>query len=78
MTVNLRTEYQYYLDHKAEFLAQYEGKYIVIKHNKVLGVYDSDLHAIQETTKKEELGTFIVQFVTSNDDQIRFHSRVAI
>lgn len=78
MSVNLQAEYKYYLDHKAEFLAKYEGKFIVLKHQKVLGVYSSDLEAIKETTKKEELGTFIVQHVTNNENQVRFHSRVAV
>lgn len=78
MSVNLKAEYQYYLDHKDEFLAKYEGKHIVIKHQQVMGVYSSDLEAIKETTKTEELGTFIVQLVSSGEDHVRFHSRVAI
>lgn len=57
----LLREFQYYEEHLAEFVEQYNGKVIVIKNFKVLGAYDSDLEAVTETAKDHEMGTFLVQ-----------------
>ena len=59
----LRDEFQYYLDHQAELAAQYEGKVIVIKDHRVIGVYSSEIEAIRQTTKEHALGTFLVAAV---------------
>ena len=76
MTI-LDNEYKYYQDNKEHFLSQYEGKFIVIKNKEVIGVFDDKITAVEETRKKHELGTFIVQEVIKND-VITFHSRVLI
>jgi predicted aspartyl protease len=61
MTEQLKKEFQYYLENQAELVKQYNGKFIVIKDNKVIGTYDSELEAVTETSKQHELGTFLVQ-----------------
>ena len=55
------------------------GRFVVIKNQKVLGVYDSDLEAVEETSKTEEMGTFLVQKCVAGDEGLTqtFHSRVA-
>jgi hypothetical protein len=75
---DLKREFQFYLDNKKDFLGKFAGKFIVIKDQKVIGVYDDRVAAIEETKKSHQPGTFIVQQVTESDDQIRFHSRIAI
>ncbi len=57
----LEKEFKYYLDNQDELVKKYNGKVIVIKNCTVIGEYDSELEAIQETSKKEEFGTFLVQ-----------------
>lgn len=74
---DLKGEFEYYLLHKAEFLTKYQGQYIVLKDHKVLGAYPAREQAIEESLKTQALGTFIVQHVVENDDQVRFHSRHA-
>ena len=71
-------EFKYFLEHQAEFLEQYEGKYIVIKDRTVIGEYNDELTAVTETSKKHEVGTFLVQKVTRGDTAYTqtFHSRV--
>lgn len=64
----LRDEFQYYLDHQAELAAQYEGKVIVIKDHRVIGVYSSEIEAIRQTTKEHALGTFLVQPCSSDPE----------
>ena len=74
----LKKEFEYYLAHQRELAEKYEGKIIVIKNGVVLGAYDSDIEAINETTKEHEMGTFLVQLCTASPDSYRqtFHSRV--
>lgn len=57
----LEKEFKYYVDHQEELVQKYNGKYIVIKDNNVIGDYDDEMKAIEETSKKYELGTFLVK-----------------
>jgi len=76
----LKREFEYYIAHQDELVKQYNGKYIVIKNQQVIGVYDSQLKAIEETTKVHELGTFLVQKCEPGKESYTniFHSRVAL
>jgi len=75
----LEKEYKYFSDHLDEFIKKYKGKFIVLKNNCILGIYDSMPEAISETTKEHVLGTFIVQKCVPEEQNIqRFHTRVAI
>jgi len=57
----LEKEFKFYLEHQDEFVKKYKGKFIVIKNREVLGVFDSELEAIEKTAEKHELGTFLIQ-----------------
>lgn len=57
------TEYNFYKQNEKEFLSKYFGKQIVIKDNKILGIYDTIEQAMTETLKNYELGTFMVHKV---------------
>lgn len=74
----LEKEFQYFLANLKEFVAKYEGKYMVIKSENVLGVYDSIEEAISETLKSHEMGTFMVQKCNADEESYTqtFHSRV--
>lgn len=75
----LKNEFEYYLKHQKEFVEKYNGKFIAIKNRKVIGAYDTELEAVKETSKKEELGTFLVQKCESGDASYTqtFNSRVS-
>ena len=78
MSNPLEKEFTYYLDHQDELVARYNGKFIVIKNCSVIGAYDSEFKAIEETQKAHPLGTFLVQKCepgTASYTQT-FHSRV--
>ena len=79
MSANLQKEFEYFLAHQQELARQYTGKILVIKDQTVIGVFDSELEAIQETSKTHELGTFLVQRCDSTEEghTQTFHSRVA-
>ena len=78
MDSNLKKEFQYYLDNQEELVEKYNGKYIVIKDCSVIGEYNDELSAINETKKEHAVGTFLVQFVSPGNTAYRqtFHSRV--
>ena len=80
MAENLEKEFQHYLDNQDELVKKYKGRFIVIKDCQVVGDYDSDVQAIEEASKKYELGTFLVQRCEPGEESYSqvFHSRVAI
>ena len=61
MAVKLEKEFQYYLENQDELVKRYNGKYVVIIGNKVIGAYGSNQEAYLETAKEHELGTFLIQ-----------------
>ena len=77
MASPLFKEFDYYLKHQNEIVEHYEGKYIVIKDNKVIGAYENELLAIETTQEEHELGTFLVQYVSqgTKDYTATFHTR---
>ena len=79
MKVNLKRELEYYIAHQDELVAHYNGRYVVIKNAEVIGVYDSEIQAVQETAKHHQLGTFMVQKCEPGQESYTqvFHSRVA-
>ena len=76
--MDLEKEFKYYIEHQDELVRQYNGKYIVLKNLIVIGVYDSELEAVQKTAEEHELGTFLVQKCEPGSESYRqmYHSRV--
>ena len=74
----LQQEFRFYIEHQDEMVKKYNGKFIVIKDEIVLGAFDDELTAVTETRKAHELGTFLVQKVSPGDAAYSqtFHSRV--
>jgi hypothetical protein len=73
----LNKEFEYYLKNQSEFVKKYNGKILVIKDQKIIGVFDSEMDAVAETSKNYELGTFLVQKCSPGEENtsITFHSR---
>ena len=73
----LHDEFEYYLAHQAELAVQYEGRYIVIKDQLVLGAYDDEIEAVRTTSQNHEMGTFLVQFCSADPKSTMqtYHSR---
>jgi hypothetical protein len=78
----LEKEFQYYLDHQEELVKKHNNKFIVIKNNEVIGVYDSHAEAFEKTISAEELGTFLIQhclpgsegYSQTFNSQVLFHA----
>jgi len=60
----LKEEFEYYLTNQSEFVKKYAGKVLAIKGLKVIGVYQSEIEALQATKKVHEVGTFLIQRCT--------------
>ncbi len=79
MTSPLKKEFAYYLANQAEIVKQYNGKFVVIKGEKVVGAYDNELQALKSTEKDHPKGSFLIQRAAPGDTEYTqsFHSRVA-
>ena len=76
----LEKEFNYYLEHQQELVNKYKGKIIVIKDNEVLGAFSSEIEAINKTSEKHELGTFLIQKCEPGRASYTqtYHSRVVL
>jgi len=78
MATPLQKEFEYYVANQADLVAKHGGKFVVIKGEKVIGVFDDQIEAIKETSKTNAPGTFLVQKCVPGSDSYTetFHSRV--
>ena len=76
----LKTEFQFYIDNQEKLVKKYDGKFIIIKGEEVLGDYDDEDAAIVEALKKHKPGTFMVRRVGPGKENYTqtFRSRVVI
>lgn len=79
MAKSLEKEFKYYLGNQEELVKKYKGKFVVIKNKKVIGVYETEQEAINESKKKHKLGTFLVQQCMPGSDNYTqaYNSRVS-
>lgn len=76
----LEKEFKYYLKNQDELLKKFNGRFIVIKGDKVLGDYSTEIEALSETRKSHEIGTFLIQKCTPGNNAYTetYHSRVVL
>jgi len=76
---SLKKEFNFFINNLPELLKKYQGKYIVIKNEQILGAYESFEQAILATRETEKIGTFLVQKCEANKDSYTatYHSRVS-
>lgn len=55
------SDFKYFIEHYNELYEKYGHKFIVIKNHEILGVHDDLESAINITSEKYPLGTYIVQ-----------------
>lgn len=76
----LSKEFNYFIEHQDDLVKKYPKKVIVIKDCKVIGAYDSEIAAINETKKIHAVGTFLVQPCNPGKESYTqsYHSRVVL
>ncbi len=57
----LEKEFKYYLTNQIKLVAKYNSKFLVIKNDQVIGVYDTKQEAYDTASAENELGTFLIQ-----------------
>ncbi len=77
---SIEKEFDYYLKHQSDLVKSYNGKFIVLKGDKVIGAYDSHADAYNETIRTDSLGTFLIQHCLPGSESYSqtFHSQVII
>jgi len=76
--MKLEKEFNYYLENQDDLVSKYNGKYLVIKNCKIIGVFDSEPEAFLDAQAKHPLGSFLVQKCEPGTESYSqtFHSRV--
>jgi len=64
----LEKEFQYFVDNQNDLFKQFPEQYLVIKDQKVIGVYDNKIDAYFETQEEHELGSFLIQFCSLDQE----------
>jgi len=75
----LEKEFKYFKAHQEELVKKFEGRFLVIKDESIVGDYSTEAEAYNEAKRKFELGTFLIQHCLPGKDAYTqtFHSRVA-
>lgn len=76
----LQKQLNYFKSNQDELLKKHKGKFLVIKDQKVQGVYDTEIEAYTDAKNKFELGAFLIQQCLPGQESYTqtFHSRVAL
>lgn len=76
----LDKEFKYYIDNQDTLVKKYYDQYIVIKGEEVVGTYDSEIDAYEQSIKIHELGKFLIQHCLPGEESYSttYHSRVVL
>ena len=66
--MELKKDFDYFLENLKMFSKQYRNKFIVIKNKKVLGVYSTFDEARRKTNETEKEGTYLIQQCLENGE----------
>jgi hypothetical protein len=57
----LKVEFDYFIAHQADLVRLYEGKFLIIKDQKVEDTFNTMMEAYYGGQKRFKLGTFMIQ-----------------
>jgi len=66
-------DFDYFLENMEVLYREHGHKFVVVKNQSVLGVYDNFMNAYETTLKKEEIGTFLIQECFDNKEKLVHH-----
>lgn len=74
----LTDEFKYYRDNQQELSQKHFGKFLIIKDQKVVDIFDDQFDAYESAKAKFGLGNFLLQYCLPGDLNISrtFHSQV--
>lgn len=65
--VDRHNDFDYFVKNHKKLFSKYGHKFLVIRFQAILGVYDNIVNAIDSTTVNYPIGTFIVQECTEDE-----------
>lgn len=68
MAAVLEKEYKYYLNHLDELIKQHPNKFVVIKHSRIIGFYDSYAQALKRGLKDFGNVPFFIKEVRRHEE----------
>ncbi|HXP61143.1 MAG TPA: hypothetical protein VN829_11670 [Dongiaceae bacterium] len=71
MGAALEKERKFFKDHQSEWRGAYPGKFVLVKGEALIGVFDSDTTAVSEGIQRFGLESFLVRNVAENEEAIR-------
>lgn len=66
MIAAIDKEYKWFINNSKKLYDKYGDVYVAVKNNKVIGKYKTFAEGVMKTQKKEKLGTFIIQRLSSD------------
>jgi hypothetical protein len=71
MSVPLEQERKFFANHQGEWEKAHPGKFVLVKGESLIGVFDSDRTAVSEGIRKFGLESFLVRNVVEKEEAIR-------
>ena len=72
MDTSLFREFETFQSHRKQLVKDSIGKFVLIKGENILGVFDDELKAIEEGKKRFKNEPFLVNEITEVDFVVRF------
>jgi len=66
-------DFNYFLENMKDFYRSYGQKFVVVKNQGILGVYENFDKALESTLKTEKMGTFLIQECFDSKDKMVCH-----
>ena len=66
MFATVDKEYKWFVSNSKKLYNKYGDVYVAIKNNKVIGKYKTFAEGVIKTKKREKIGTFIIQKLSSD------------
>jgi hypothetical protein len=68
----LERETAFFEAHETELREKYLGKRVVIYQDRIIGVYDSDMEALEETRKTITPGSFMIKYIPEDPEETNY------
>jgi len=66
----LKKELEYYKENKKEFLRTYKGQFVVIKDNKLIGSYTTEIEAYRAGVEEFGTASFLIKQVLDQEPTV--------
>ena len=72
MTAMLDREFQTFQKNKPNLLKNHKGKFVLIKDDKIIGIFENELDAVKKGNEQFKDSHFLVNEITDEKFRIRF------